>query len=82
MRIGPHRNAAFRCAVITTAVTVNLWLPGVASALQSEPHRLAAALVGSWVGTLEYRDYQSDRRVTLPTRLTVFPDGRGIVRFE
>ena len=31
------------------------------------------ALAGEWAGTLEYRDYRSDRRVTLPTLLTVTP---------
>ena len=29
------------------------------------------ALTGNWSGTLEYRDYRSDRRVTLPTTLAV-----------
>ncbi|MDG3442234.1 hypothetical protein [Nitrospirillum amazonense] len=32
--------------------------------------RLGAALSGAWAGTLDYRDYGSDRRVILPTRLT------------
>jgi len=36
-----------------------------------------AALTGSWTGTLEYRDYRSDRRVTLPTKLTVTGDQPG-----
>jgi hypothetical protein len=39
------------------------------------PHPLAAAITGDWRGTLEYRDYQSDRRVSLPTTLTVTADG-------
>lgn len=30
-----------------------------------------ARLSGQWVGTLEYRDYQSNGRVTLPTELTI-----------
>ena len=33
--------------------------------------RFEAALTGSWTGTLEYRDYRSDKRVTLPTTLVV-----------
>jgi hypothetical protein len=37
--------------------------------------RLEAALVGSWTGTLEYRDYRSERRVTLPTKLVVEAEG-------
>jgi hypothetical protein len=40
---------------------------------------LQHALVGSWVGTLEYRDYSepaaSTKRVKLPTWLTVQPSG-------
>lgn len=35
------------------------------------PHPLIAALAGQWTGTLEYRDYRSERRVTLPTKLLV-----------
>jgi len=29
--------------------------------------------VGSWTGSLEYRDFQNDKRVTLPTTLEVTP---------
>lgn len=36
-----------------------------------QAHPFSAALAGSWTGTLEYRDYRSDRRVTLPTTLAV-----------
>ena len=39
--------------------------------------RLEAALAGSWTGTLTYRDYRSDRRVTLPTKLVVEAVGPG-----
>lgn len=42
---------------------------------------LAAALTGSWTGVLEYRDYQSDGRVKLPTWLMVSPDG-AVLRFN
>jgi hypothetical protein len=36
--------------------------------------QLYSQLIGSWQGTLEYKDYQdSTRRVTLPTRLKVLP---------
>lgn len=28
-------------------------------------------LTGSWTGTLQYRDYRSDKRVTLPTQLEI-----------
>jgi hypothetical protein len=39
------------------------------------------ALAGSWSGTLEYRDYRSDRRVTLPTKLVVEAGGPGRLTF-
>jgi len=38
-------------------------------------------LAGNWSGTLEHRDYRSDRRVTLPTKLVVEPDGPGRLTF-
>jgi hypothetical protein len=39
------------------------------------------ALVGNWSGTLEYRDYRSDRRVTLPTKLVVESGDSGRLTF-
>jgi hypothetical protein len=46
---------------------------------------LTAALAGNWAGTLDYRDYGNDSRVTLPTLMTAnglsiawtFDDGPG-----
>ncbi len=38
------------------------------------------ALSGTWTGTLEYRDYRSDRRVTLPTTLIVTAGGERVMR--
>jgi hypothetical protein len=43
-------------------------VPNAASA------ELTAALMGSWTGVLEYRDYKSDGRVKLPTWLTISAD--------
>jgi hypothetical protein len=40
-----------------------------------------AALTGRWTGTLEYRDYRSDKRVTLPTTLVVAQAGPGLLTF-
>ncbi|NOK33022.1 hypothetical protein HMI49_07415 [Corallococcus exercitus] len=36
---------------------------------------MASALAGSWSGTLDYRDFGNDRRVVLPTLLTVTGEG-------
>ena len=47
--------------------------------LQSHP--FATAVSGSWSGSLEYRDYRSDRRVTLPTTLTVSSDAQNVLVF-
>jgi hypothetical protein len=67
---------------ILAALTVALCLaaplsaqPPVASApTQAEIYK---ALTGKWVGVLEYRDYQSNERVKLPTWLEVTPTGDG-----
>ncbi|MBY0488547.1 MAG: hypothetical protein K2R93_01785 [Gemmatimonadaceae bacterium] len=42
---------------------------------QAQPRdQLYASLIGTWHGTLEYKDYQdSTRRVTLPTQLQIVP---------
>ena len=44
------------------------------------PPALLSDLTGKWTGTLEYRDYQTDGRVTLPTLMhgTRAPDGASI----
>ncbi len=43
----------------------------------SEAARLHKPFLGRWTGALEYRDYQSDGRVRLPTELEVTPQGEG-----
>ena len=57
-----------------------LLVAGLASAQSSRLNRdqLYAALSGEWTGQLEYRDFQTDERVLLPTWLEVKPtvDGR------
>ena len=40
--------------------------------------QLSAAIVGSWTGVLEYRDYSSNERVKLPTWLEVQPEGQAL----
>jgi hypothetical protein len=50
-------------------------------AAQSPGSPFAAALAGAWSGTLEYRDYRSDRRVTLPTQLKVSGGESGRLEF-
>ena len=51
----------------------------LASIAQTAP--LSRALVGTWTGTLEYRDYHSDRRVTLPTRLVITAAASGSLKY-
>ena len=51
------------------------------AALSQATHPFAAALTGAWSGTLEYRDYRSDRRVTLPTQLRVSGGESGRLEF-
>jgi hypothetical protein len=40
-----------------------------------------APAIGTWSGTLEYRDYRSDRRVTLPTTLVVTAAADGALEY-
>ncbi len=40
---------------------------------------LGSAMAGSWAGTLDYRDYGNDGRVTLPTLLSAHSDAKGLV---
>ena len=42
---------------------------------------LSRAVLGTWTGTLEYRDYRSDRRVTLPTRLVITAAANGTLEY-
>jgi hypothetical protein len=46
-----------------------------------QPYPFEAALIGTWSGTLEYRDYRSERRVTLPTTLVIKRLGDGALTF-
>ena len=59
------------------------YLPGADPAAgtntsEVDPPHLTAAFAGEWTGKLEYRDYQSNARVALPTKLsaTASTDGR------
>ena len=61
---------------LTTFVAACLTLAAAGAAAQ--PAAYVSALTGSWKGTLEYRDYRSDRRVTLPTTLLVTPSADGL----
>ncbi len=54
--------------------------PVVSTKVASTSPALLSRLTGHWTGTLEYRDYQSDKRVTLPTLMhgAVAPDGQSV----
>lgn len=44
----------------------------------TQQHEIHTALTGEWTGVLEYRDYQSDGRVKLPTWLRITPQADGL----
>jgi hypothetical protein len=64
--------AAF--AVICFAAPLSAQQPTASIPTQAEIYQ---ALTGKWVGVLEYRDYQSDGRVKLPTWLEISPTADG-----
>jgi hypothetical protein len=63
---------------VTILAVVAAVLLGGASAGAQAADPYTAALAGAWHGTLEYRDYRSDGRVTLPTLLTATPAADGV----
>lgn len=65
-----HRYIAIAAAL---AVMVSFTAYGVTSDASSAVNRgqIYSALTGAWTGQLEYRDFQSDDRVILPTWLEV-----------
>ncbi len=54
--------------------------PAAAIAQAVAVGKIYEPFIGAWTGELEYRDYQSNERVKLPTWLVVqlSPDGRGL----
>ena len=60
-------------------VSVN-GLDGTTPKAEIAPPALLSRLTGTWTGTLEYRDYQSDGRVKLPTlmRGDLAPDSKSV----
>ena len=75
------RTLSHRVATTCACLALALFMTAAATA-QDAPHPLAAALVGSWSGTLEYRDYTTDRRVTLPTTLVVSSLEANVLTFD
>ena len=65
------RSLSRSMATTCGCLALTLSMAAVGADREDPRHPLAAALVGSWSGTLEYRDYSTDRRVTLPTTLVV-----------
>lgn len=62
----------------TTAGAALLLVALAAAGVGAQPNdAYTAALRGNWVGTLQYRDYRSDARVTLPTTLVVAESATG-----
>jgi hypothetical protein len=54
----------------------------VAVAIAMQAALVPSVLTGAWTGTLEYRDYQRERRVTLPTTLMVEKGEAGALEFS
>jgi hypothetical protein len=67
----------FAAAIVASCATSAPQKPAPQTA-PPQGSELDAAMVGVWTGTLEYRDYQSDGRVTLPTWLTIKREGSGL----
>ena len=72
------RLAPFCLALLTTPTLVAqvAAAPTVAARLLGA-ERPATHFAGDWTGQLEYRDYQSDKQVVLPTRLTATSSSDG-----
>ncbi len=66
--------AAAFAALAPRAVRAQAPAPSISAA---QADAFAAALVGRWLGKLEYRDYSNDARVVLPTLLVVTPAASG-----
>ncbi len=69
-REGGFRRSVLAAAICVGAIFAGAIFPGAFStAAAAETSPLLADLTGTWEGSLTYRDYQSDRRVQLPTRI-------------
>jgi hypothetical protein len=66
----------FVSTLLVTCQAIPRTVPPVGPA-GSKADPFYAAIAGQWVGTLEYRDYSNDKRVTLPTTLTAQPGKDG-----
>ena len=72
------RNAAFALLLFGFLATRAALADG---ASRAGAGTVPPAIAGSWLGSLEYRDYSSDARVTLPTLLTIGRRDGGFVFF-
>jgi hypothetical protein len=74
------RFLVFVSAALLTAVTCLRAQTAANSAPSIDSRQIYRACAGQWAGTLEYRDFQSDERVSLPTNLEVVvaPDGKSL----
>jgi hypothetical protein len=58
-----------------------LWTAVAIATTMLQPVSIERLLIGSWSGTLQYRDYRSDKQVTLPTNLEITGGGSGPLTF-
>lgn len=77
--VGAFRPTAMIKAFFTAfaALLLALPLPAFAQTSPASREQIYSALLGQWTGSLEYRDFQSNERVLLPTWLEVRPSADG-----
>jgi hypothetical protein len=66
-----------RTLTLATLALIVCACPSPAEDRDSKDAAFSKALAGDWEGSLEYRDYSNDKRVTLPTTLASRPDDKG-----
>jgi hypothetical protein len=67
-------------ALFTVLTSLQAQTPAGSSAPSIDSRQVYQVCAGQWAGTLEYRDFQSDKHVSLPTNLEagIAPDGKSL----
>ena len=79
-KVTPAKRTLILIAAILSATLCHAGAPDPAIPPNAFQQQIYTALTGSWTGQLEYRDFQSDKHVALPTWLEVKPvsDGKSL----